>query len=98
MTYISSTSLLSPMRQAVLQAQAGLAQAQTEITTGVQSDVALALGARTGTSVSLKNQADALDGYQTANAAASTRLDTTATKLTALISAAQSMSQSLIAA
>lgn len=98
MTYISSTSLLSPMRQAVLQAQAGLAQAQTEITTGVHADLGVALGARTGTSVSLKNQADALDGYQTSNAVVATRLDTTATKLTAMVSAAQSMSQSLIAA
>lgn len=98
MTYISSTSLLSPLRQAVLQAQAGLAQAQTEITTGVQSDLGVALGARAGTTISLKNQADALDGYQTANAVVTTRLDTTAAKLTAMVAAAQSMSQSLITA
>ncbi len=98
MTYISSTSLSSPLRQAVLQAQASLAQAQTEVTTGVQADLGAALGARAGTVVSLQNQADALAGYQNANALVSTRLDTTAATLTNLITGAQSMSKSLIAA
>ncbi len=98
MTYISSSSVLSSVRQSVLQAQAGLAQAQTEISSGNQADLGVYLGAETGSSVSLKNQIDALDGYTATNAVASTRLDTTATTLTAMISAAQTMSASLVSA
>ena len=98
MTYISSQSVLSSVRQSVLQAQAGLAQAQTEISSGAPADLGVALGARTGSAVSMTNEIDALDGYTASNAAASTRLGTTATTLTAMLSAAQAVSASLVAA
>lgn len=98
MTYISSQSVLSSVRQSVLQAQAGLAQAQTEISTGTRSDLGVALGARTGYSLSLKNEVDALDGRTASNAVASARLDATATTLTSLLSTAQALSNTLITA
>lgn len=98
MTYISSSSVLSSVRQSVLQAQAGLSQAQTEISSGTQADLGVYLGARTGTSISIKNQVDALSGYTASNAVASTRLDTTATTLTSMITAAQAISASLVSA
>lgn len=98
MTYISSSSVLSSVRQSVLQAQAGLAQAQTEISSGTQSDLGVYLGASTGASVSMKNQIDALDSYTSTNGLATTRLDTTATALTSMVSAAQAISASLVSA
>ncbi len=98
MTYISSQSVLSSVRQSVLQAQAGLAQAQTEISSGNQADLGLYLGAKTGTSVSMQNEIDSLQGYTASNGVAATRLDTTATTLTSMISAAQAMSASLVTA
>ena len=98
MTYISSSSVLSAVRQSVLQAQAGLAQAQTEISTGTKADLGVALGAGAGTSVSLTNQIDELDGYTSSNAVAATRLDTTATTLTTVITNAQALSNALVAA
>ena len=98
MTYISSQSVLSSVRQSVLQAQAGLAQAQTEISSGTQADLGVALGAKTGYSLSLKNEVDALDGTTASNAVASTRLDTTNTALTSILSGAQSLSASLLTA
>ena len=90
--------MLSSVRQSVLQAQAGLAQAQTEISSGNQADLGVYLGAKAGISVSLKNQVDMLDGYTASNAVASTRLDTTATTLTSMITAAQAMSATLVSA
>ncbi len=98
MTYISSSSVLSSIRQSVLQAQAGLTQAQTEISSGTQADIGVYLGASTGASVSMKNQIDALDSYTTTNGLASTRLDTTATALTSMVSLAQTISASLVSA
>lgn len=98
MTYISSSSILSSVRQSVIQAQAGLAQAQTEVSSGAQDDLGLYLGAKAGTSVSLKNQIDALQGYTASNSVAATRLDATATTLTSMISAAQAMSATLVTA
>ena len=63
MTYISSLSLTSPLRSSVLQAQAALAQAQTEVSSGAPADLGLTLGAQSGTDLSLKSQIDQLNGY-----------------------------------
>ena len=98
MTYISSPSIQASIRQSVLQAQAGLAQAQTEIASGTQSDLGVFLGAEAGKSVSIKNEIDGLQGYTATNGIASTRLDTTATTLTSMVSAAQAISASLVTA
>ena len=98
MTYISSQSIQSSIRQSVLQAQAGLAQAQTEAASGTQTDIGVFLGAATGKSVSIKNEIDGLQGYTATNVVASTRLDTTATTLTSMVSAAQAISASLVTA
>ena len=98
MTYISSISVHSSTRQSVLQAQASLAQAQTEISSGTQSDLGVFLGAQAGKSVSIQNEIDGLQGYTATNGIAATRLDTTATTLTSMISAAQAISASLVRA
>lgn len=98
MTYVSSQSLTMPMRLSVMQAQASLAQAQSEISSGVHADLGLSLGAKTGTSLSLKSEIDRLTSFTTTNALASTRLDATSTALSSILTAAQSMSASLITA
>ena len=98
MTYISSASLLSPLRSSVLQAQAQLTQDQTEISTGTLADVGLTLGAGTGKELSLKSQIDALNGYSDSNSAATTRLAATSSALSAMVSSAQSISADLVTA
>ena len=98
MTYISSLSLASPMRQSVLQAQSSLAQAQVEVSSGAPADLGLTLGAQTGTLLSLRSQIDGLNGYSAGNAAAATRLSATANSLSSLLTTAQTISASLIAA
>ena len=98
MSYISSTSISLSMRSSVLNLQSQLAQTQTEISSGVSSDLGLALGARSGTSVSLKNETDVLTSYSNTNALATTRLGATSTALDSMLSAAQSMSASLVTA
>ncbi len=98
MTYISSLSLSSPARQSVLQAQASLAQAQSEVSSGAPADLGLTLGAQTGTLLSLRSQIDGLNGYSSGNAVAATRLSATADGLSSLLTTAQTLSSSLIAA
>jgi flagellar hook-associated protein 3 FlgL len=98
MTYISSQSLTSPMRQSILQMQSALAQAQTEVSTGTVADVGLSLGARTGYSLSLKSQTDQLSTYTATNAVATTRLSTTSSALDSMLSSAQGLSAALVSA
>ena len=98
MTYISSASLLSPIRASVLQAQMQLTQDQTEVSTGTLADVGLSLGEGTGKELSLKSQIDELNGYSNSNSAATTRLAATSNALSAMVSSAQSISADLVTA
>ncbi len=98
MTYVSSLSLSSPIRQSVLQAQSALTQAQTEISSGAPADLGLTLGSRTGTVLSLRSQIDQLNGYTSSNASAATRLSATASTLSTLLSTAQTTAASLLTA
>ena len=98
MSYISSASVSSSLRSSVLNLQSQLAQTQTEISSGVSSDLGLALGARSGKSVSLKNETDVLTSYTNSNALATTRLSATSTALDSMLTAAQTMSASLVTA
>lgn len=95
---ISTLSLTSPLRQSVQQAQAALAQAQTEVASGVQADLGLALGAGAGTSLSLKNETDSLTSYKATNGFAATRLSATSDALSALLATAQATSTALVTA
>ncbi len=98
MTYISSASLSSPLRQSVQQLQTQLTQAQTEISSGAPADLGLTLGANTGTVLSLQSETDQLDGYASSNNVASTRLGATNTALDSLLSTAQGVSADLVSA
>lgn len=98
MTYISTQSLTSPLRQSVMQTQSQLAQVQSEVSSGNYADIGLTLGGTTGTSLSLKSEIDNLTTLTNTNAFATTRLSATATALTSLVSSAQTVSTALVAA
>ncbi len=98
MTYISSQSLTSPLRASVLQAQAALAQAQVEISSGAPADLGLTLGAETGTSLSLKSSIDSLTLFTQTNSLANTRLAATSTALDTMLTRAQGLSAALTTA
>ena len=98
MTYISSQSLTSPLRASILQAQAALSKAQTEIGSGAPADLGLTLGAATGHSLSVKASIDALGIYTQTNALATARLSTTSNALDTMLTSAQSIASSLTAA
>ena len=98
MTYISSSSLTSPLRSSILQAQSALTQAQTEVSTGTYADIGLQLGGGTGQLLSLRSNVDSLNGYTQTNAVVSTRLSATNTALTSMLSTAQSLSATLTSA
>ncbi|MBE7190014.1 flagellar hook-associated family protein [Jatrophihabitans endophyticus] len=98
MTYISSSSMTSPLRSSILNAQSALTQAQTEVSTGTYADIGLQLGGGTGHLLSLRSNVDALNTYTQTNAVASTRLSATDTALTAMLSTAQTLSATLTSA
>lgn len=98
MTYISSQSLTMPMRSSVMQMQADMAQAQTEISTSKKADIGLSLGGQSGAAVALQNGIDQLNTYTNSNTLVATRLSTTATVLTTMLTSAQNMSKMLITA
>lgn len=95
---ISTLSFSSPVRLSVQQAQASLARAQAELSSGIKADLGASLGAATGRSLSLRNEIDSLNAFANTNALASTRLSATSGALGAMLSAAQSMSASLVTA
>ena len=98
MTYISTSSLTSPLRSSILQAQSALTQAQTEVSSGTYADIGLQLGGGTGQLLSLRSNVDSLNTYTQTNAVASTRLSATDTALTSMLSTAQSLSATLTSA
>lgn len=98
MTYISSQSLTSPLRQSILQAQTALAQAQTEVSTGAPADLGLTLGAQTGTVLSLKSDIDRLNTFAASNSVATTRLAATSNALDTMISSAQGIAATITTA
>lgn len=97
-SYISSFSMSSALRQAILTAQSNLVTAQQEVSTGRKMDVGLSLGATTGQSFSLRAETSLLQTISQTNNVASTRLASTQTILGQMQSGAQNFLDSLIAA
>jgi len=95
-TTISTSSLHSGLVQTIQSTSAKLSETQTEISTGRFADTGLVLGARTGTSVSLREQQNNLKTIATSNSFVSTRLDTTQSILKSIATDAQSFLESLI--
>lgn len=98
MTYVSTQSISTVLRQSLLKMQQDMSDASTESTTGHYADTGLTLGGRSAESLSLQMQASQLQTITTTNGTVATRLSATQTTLSSLQSSAQDMLNSLIAA
>ncbi|TYR30138.1 flagellar hook-associated family protein [Mesorhizobium microcysteis] len=76
-SFVSSQAISQAIRYQMSRMQADLVVAQKEVATLRVADVGLALGARTGVSVSLYREIDRLKGITDTNQLAASRLDST---------------------
>lgn len=97
-TFVSTSSISQAMRYSILRQQAELTKAQKEVSTGRVADVGLALGARTGQSVSLSRELDRLKGIVDTNGLVSARLSSTQNALSQVNSTAQTFLAALTTA
>lgn len=88
-TFVSSAAVSQAMRYSMLRMQSELVKAQQEVSTGRVADVGLALGARTGQSVSLARDIDRLNGLLDTNGLVDARLTSTQAGLTQLHASAE---------
>ena len=88
-TYVSTQAVANATRRSVMQMQTELAQLQREVTTGRKADVGLALGIKSGRTVALRQESDALQTLIDTNAVAKLRLLTTQQTLGSIASDAQ---------
>ncbi|MGE3066592.1 MAG: flagellar hook-associated family protein [Hyphomicrobiaceae bacterium] len=97
-TFISTSALSEATRLSLMKAQAKLAQAQKEVTTGRYADVGQSLGYKTGQTVSLRQELSRLTAIQGTNAEVGTRLDMTQAAIKQMVDGAQSFLSQLIGA
>jgi flagellar hook-associated protein 3 FlgL len=76
-TYVSTYALSNATRRSVLEMQSELMNRQMELSTGRVADAGLALGARTGQTVALRQEHASLQTIIDSNAMASSRLNAT---------------------
>lgn len=96
-TFISNLSMTEASRRSLAQLQVDLVKAQKEVTTGRHADVGLALGHRTGQSVSLRYDHARLTAIIDTNGLVEARLDTTQHLLGSVLEVAQGFLASAIA-
>lgn len=97
-SFTSTKSFVDASRLTLMQLQKRLIIAQKEVASGRYADVGLTLGARTGRSVSLRQQLGRLESITDTNSTASTRLDSTLSTMTNLTDTAQKFISTLITA
>lgn len=97
-TPVSSFALYTAARQSILQNQRSLVAAQEEVASGRLADPGLALGSRTGRTVSLRQEHARLSTLIDANSTARTRLDTTQVALGGIREQAEAFLGALISA
>lgn len=90
-SFVSSQAISQAMRYQMQRIQAQLVTATKESVEGRFADVGLALGARTGMSVSLHREIDRLKGLTDSNQLAASRLDSTQIGLQDMTEAAQKL-------
>ncbi|MGO9474217.1 MAG: flagellar hook-associated family protein [Rhodomicrobium sp.] len=95
---VSTYSLFAAPRNAVVNLQTQLTQAETEQTTGLLADPVQSLGSQIGLDESLRSQASTLANYQSANTIAQTTLSVSQNALSAISSDAQNFVNQLITA
>jgi flagellar hook-associated protein 3 FlgL len=86
---VSTDYLATIMRQPVQRAQAALASAEVEASSGQYADLGLRLGAQSGHELSLRNEVDALQSTTSANGIVATNLGVTTTALDSIRANAQ---------
>ena len=94
-TFVSTSAVSQAMRYQLLRAQSELTQAQKEVSTGRHADLGLALGSRTGQSVSFERDLERLKGIVDTNGLASARLSSTQDALGQISASAQSFLSTL---
>lgn len=94
---ISSYVLANSTRSIIARAQADLVKAQTEATTGLVADTGLALGSRTGQSISLRKEHDRLSVLTDSNQLLMQRMTTSQGALTNAVKGAQDFLGSIVA-
>ena len=97
-SYVSSTAISKALRYSMMKMQSELVSAQKESTTLRVADVGLALGARTGETVSLARDVSRLNGIVDSNALVSSRLSSTQSILSQMTERAETLRSTLSAA
>lgn len=97
-TFVSTASLLGTPRSATMRMQSQLAQLNQEVVTGRMADVGLNLGAKTGRSITLHVDTQALAALIGSNSTLSTRLTQTQSALDTLRTSADDFLQQLVSA
>jgi flagellar hook-associated protein 3 FlgL len=94
-SFVSTASISNAMRYSLMRAQSELTKTQKEASTGRVADLGLALGARTGQSISFSRDLDRLKGIVDTNGLASARLSSTQDALSQVSTQAQSFLRTL---
>jgi flagellar hook-associated protein 3 FlgL len=97
-TFISTQAISQATRLSLMKLQSRLQIAQKEVASGRLADVGLSLGAKTGESVSLRQEHQRLTAMKDTNAEVSSRLDLSQTALKGMIQTAQDFLSQLIGA
>jgi flagellar hook-associated protein 3 FlgL len=95
-SFLSTQSIVSILRQSVLQMQSDLATGETELSTGSYADLGVTLGAGISESISLQSETSLLQTITNTNQTVSTRLNVTQTVLANLQASAQDLLNSLV--
>lgn len=97
--YLTSTyTMTASLRRTLGLLQSDLTRGQQEVTTGRHADLGLALGLRASSSFNLVSTRATIQSTLASNSALATRLDSTQVALSGLLSDAQDMRKTLIAA
>ncbi|KLK94318.1 hypothetical protein AA309_03485 [Microvirga vignae] len=95
-TFISSTTLWNSPRSTLDKLQSELVKANKEVVTGRHMDVGLALGRKTGKSLSLRQERASLDALTDSNTSATLRLRSTSAALDQVRGGADNFKNALI--
>ena len=95
--FVSSAAVSQAMRYSLMRMQSELVVAQKEVSTGRVADAGLALGTRTGQSVSFARDIERLNGIVDSNSLASSRLKATQDALSQITTVGQSFLATLTA-
>jgi len=97
-SFVSTQGIADSVRSHLMRMQAEITKLEKEVVSGRVADTGLALGARTGQSVSLERDIDRLDGIIDSNTQATSRLAATQSGLQSLSDLAQGFLKTMTAA